>query len=145
MTSFTNPEQRQAHEVNPVTPADYPYFTDKLQARMGLLRSSVIEALSRSTSAQDVEVAGQVHDMKDDAFTERLAEVDQAEIAQQVAEIKDVEAAQRRIQQGEYGRCLACGAAIEWRRLDAYPTAKRCIACQVRCEQTPLASARPRR
>ena len=60
MTSFTNPEHRQAHEVEPVTPADYPYFTVKLQAKMGLLRSSVIEALSRSTSAEDVEVACQV-------------------------------------------------------------------------------------
>lgn len=30
----------------------------------------------------------------------------------------------------------ACGAAIGFKRLDAYPTAKRCIACQRRREKT---------
>jgi len=96
MISYAKPGKYEAHEVKAVTPADYPYFTDKLQARMEFLRSSVIEAfetLLRSKPAQDVEVA----------------EVDLAQTAQEVAELKDIEAAQRRIQQRDMAAAsLAC-------------------------------------
>jgi len=131
MISYAKPGKHEAHAVKAVTPADYPYFTDKLQARMEFLRSSVIEAfetLLHSKSVQDVEVA----------------EVDLAQTAQEVAELKNIEAAQRRIQQREYGCCVACGAAIEWRRLEAYPSAKCCSACQERREQAPTAASRVR-
>ena len=35
---------------------------------------------------------------------------------------------------GAYGKCVDCGDAITYERLDAYPTAKRCITCQSRHE-----------
>ena len=136
MMSRATAQQKESHLVKPVTPADYPYFAQKLQARMGLVRTSVTEAWSRSRSDRDVANAGQVHDLKDEAFSERLAQADLAEISQEVAEIKDIEAAQLRIQLREYGRCLDCGATMDWRRLDAHPTAKRCVACQDRCEHS---------
>ncbi len=123
-------------DVRPVMPADYPYFTKKLRTRLGLVRSSIIEAVARSRLEQDGALADRVHDMKDEAFADLLVEVDQARISQEVAEIKDIEAAQLRIQQQEYGRCLDCRAAIGWRRLDAYPTATRCLGCQERCERS---------
>ena len=37
---------------------------------------------------------------------------------------------------GRYGVCIDCGTAIDFKRLEAYPTAKRCIACQQRRERT---------
>ena len=100
----------------------------------------MLDALARSKSQRDVEIAGQVHDLKDEAFAERLAEVELAQISQELAELQDIEAAQLRIQRGDYGRCGDCGATIERRRLDAYPTAKRCVACQDRREHSPAAS-----
>ena len=45
-----------------------------------------------------------------------------------------VEAAMVRIEDGTYGTCVGCGAAIDPRRLLAYPTASRCHACQSRIE-----------
>jgi DnaK suppressor protein len=40
-----------------------------------------------------------------------------------------VQRALERIEQGEYGDCLGCGEPIDPRRLEADPTATRCIGC----------------
>ncbi len=43
---------------------------------------------------------------------------------------QQVEAALRRIAEGEYGECAACGEDIDPRRLLAQPEAPLCVACQ---------------
>lgn len=43
--------------------------------------------------------------------------------------IQQVEAALKRIEDGEYGYCLSCGEEIEERRLATDPAAPLCIAC----------------
>ena len=45
-------------------------------------------------------------------------------------EIRDIEAANRRLVDGRYGQCVDCGASIPFARLRAFPTAKRCLGCQ---------------
>ncbi|MFK5688320.1 TraR/DksA family transcriptional regulator [Ornithinimicrobium sp. LYQ92] len=52
------------------------------------------------------------------------------------AHLQDVEAAQRRVAEGSYGRCDVCGEPIDPARLEARPTAVTCV---------PHASARPTR
>jgi DnaK suppressor protein len=53
----------------------------------------------------------------------------------ETAELGDIDAALERIEAGSYGQCIDCGVAIPPARLDAYPTAKRCIDCQTMAEQ----------
>ena len=53
----------------------------------------------------------------------------------ETAELGDIEAALKRIQAGTYGQCTDCGVVIPPARLQAYPTAKRCIKCQSLAEQ----------
>ena len=53
----------------------------------------------------------------------------------ETAELGDIEAAMERMDAGTYGQCSDCGVAIAPARLNAYPTAKRCIVCQTRKEQ----------
>jgi RNA polymerase-binding transcription factor DksA len=53
----------------------------------------------------------------------------------QIGELRDIEEAQRRIREGEYGECEQCLAAIGFERLLAYPTATRCITCQTQKEK----------
>lgn len=48
----------------------------------------------------------------------------------ETAELGDIDAALDRIQAGTYGTCSDCGITISAARLNAYPTAKRCIDCQ---------------
>lgn len=49
-------------------------------------------------------------------------------------ELNAVEHALVRIESDEYSECEACGGAIGYARLLAYPTAVRCLACQERQE-----------
>jgi DnaK suppressor protein len=53
----------------------------------------------------------------------------------ETAELGDIEAALERLDAGTYGQCTDCGVTIPPARLNAYPTAKRCIACQTVAEQ----------
>ncbi len=46
-----------------------------------------------------------------------------------------VEAALRRLEEGRYGDCAACGEAIDRGRLRARPEAPLCLACQSEREQ----------
>ena len=53
----------------------------------------------------------------------------------ETAELGDIEAALGRMDAGTYGQCTDCGVTIAPARLNAYPTAKRCIDCQTVAEQ----------
>jgi DnaK suppressor protein len=53
----------------------------------------------------------------------------------ETAELGDIEAALQRLQAGTYGQCTDCGVTIPPARLNAYPTAKRCIDCQSLAEK----------
>ncbi|SIT00553.1 TraR/DksA C4-type zinc finger protein [Alicyclobacillus vulcanalis] len=57
--------------------------------------------------------------------------------------LADVEAALERLKDGTYGRCVDCGQAIPRDRLEAMPTARRCVDCQRRLEKRQLAERRP--
>jgi len=50
---------------------------------------------------------------------------------------QQVDAALRRMLEGEYGECASCGEDIDLRRLDAQPEAPLCVACQSLRERAP--------
>jgi DnaK suppressor protein len=45
-------------------------------------------------------------------------------------QLKDIEDALNRLEEGTYGKCLACGEVIQPARLEIMPTAAFCIECQ---------------
>jgi DnaK suppressor protein len=49
--------------------------------------------------------------------------------------VGEIDAALQRIDSGEYGICESCGDAIEERRLDAVPWARRCFADETEFEK----------
>ncbi len=51
------------------------------------------------------------------------------------AELADVEHALRRLDEGTYGRCEACGRPIDEARLDAIPAARLCLDDQATAER----------
>ena len=64
---------------------------------------------------------------------------DPAEAADQsrdFEELRSIDAARRRLDDGSYGICTDCGVDIGWERLRAEPEAARCIDCQRRHETT---------
>lgn len=49
--------------------------------------------------------------------------------ARRAQELRRIEAALQRLEEGEYGWCVECGEAIESKRLDVDPAAPRCAGC----------------
>jgi DnaK suppressor protein len=92
------------------------------------------ESLAETVKA--AEKAGETVEL-DQARVGRLSRMDALQAQQMALETERrnrarlmlVQRALERIEQGEYGDCLGCGEPIDPRRLEADPTATRCIAC----------------
>ncbi len=55
--------------------------------------------------------------------------------------IKKIDTALRRIDEGTFGECEACGDPIELRRLEARPTATLCVSCKEEEERKEVLTA----
>lgn len=115
----------------------------QLGGRFDELRAEVRQELLSSSNERYIRLAGRVHDSGDEAVADLLADVNLAIINQHVKEIQDIEAAQLRMGKGVYGICIDCNDNIGYKRLKAYPTAKRCYDCQARYEKTQPRSGHP--
>jgi len=123
--------QQQIHE-----------FKSILEQRYRELREIIRQALMQSDEQSYIELAGQVQDMENSSVADLLVDVALADIDRHVEEIRDIDAALMRIADGSYGVCTDCDEAIDVKRLEAYPTAKRCRPCQEKYENR---SGGPRR
>lgn len=110
------------------------HFEQRLAHRREELREIIRQELASTQREDYTELAGMVHDAGDESFAELLRGVNLTNRARELEEMQDVEAALERIKNGVYGTCVDCGDDIGQDRLEAYPTAKRCIACQNRRE-----------
>lgn len=68
------------------------------------------------------------HDPEGSTLSGEWAQVDALERAAR-AERAEIRAARERLAAGVYGACEVCGRPIPDARLEARPTARRCIAC----------------
>src|SRR3970040_354877 len=109
---------------------------DRLRARDLELRQTIHNALVNTEDKTYAEVAGRVLDVAEQSVADMFADDKIIMIQKEVAEQTDVAAALARITNGTYGACVDCGDEIGVKRLDAYPTAKRCIRCQTHYEKT---------
>lgn len=107
-----------------------------MDARNVALRAEIREALLRSGDEHFKDITGGVADVGDESVADAVTDLDAAAMGRQIREIRDIEAAQKRIQDGSYGTCIDCGAEIGYERLCVYPTAKRCLTCQGQREKT---------
>lgn len=119
--------------------------TIALTAAIRERRDQLIEEIrgdaARSRGEPYAAVAGAVHDLADEAVADQIGDLKRAELARDVAELEELEAAARRLADGNYGICIDCKAEIAIERLFARPGVLRCLACQQRFENTH-ASAR---
>jgi len=123
---------------------EYSHFEHKLRQRWSELRDETRKALLRADSEGYADIAGRVSDLEDQSLADLLVDVNLAEIDRDVDEIRAIERALRRIALGTYGICVSCGQPIERQRLEAYPTASRCAACQRAYEHEHATAPTPR-
>ncbi len=111
-------------------------FKAKLNDRFIALRREISEELLNADREQFGDLAGKVYDTGDAALADLLVDIELAAVDRHIREIRDIDAALMRIAEGSYGICCDCNDPIVIERLEAYPTAKRCIACQEIHERT---------
>lgn len=124
--------------------AEYSHFEHRLRKRWCELRDETRATLTRSDNESYAEIAGRVGDLEDQSLADLLVDVNLAEVTRDVEEIRAIERALKRIALGTYGICVSCGQPIERQRLEAYPTANRCAACQRAYEHDHMGAATPR-
>lgn len=111
-------------------------FQDKLKDRFNVLREEIRQELLNSNQESYIELAGKVHNMEEASVADMLVDLQLASIGRHIDEIRDIDAALLRIERRRYGICCDCSTDIDEQRLQVSPTAKRCLACQQRYEQT---------
>ena len=87
-------------------------------------------SLVESTQAQMAEKARDLADVSDRASEGFEGELAVGLLAVEAAQLEDIEAAIRRIDDGTYGLCADCGKPIPRRRLEVLPFAKHCLVCK---------------
>jgi len=112
-------------------------FRTQLKERFTALREEIRQEMLASDEAHYVDLAGRVNDLEERAVADLLVDLDLANIDRHVDEIRDIDAALIRLAEGNYGACIDCDQPIPVARLQANPTAKRCLNCQTAHEKEP--------
>jgi len=109
------------------------YFKELLLERKKQIEKNILETKNEIEELKNVEV----NDDGDYASlcTDNL--IDSAINNQQVKELKEIEEALKKIEDGTYGICEMCGEPIRKLRLKVKPYAKYCIVCREIIEKEP--------
>ena len=105
-----------------------PWQKDQQHRALERRREILLAELERDAARLREERTGERTDVTPD--------LDQADLSRDQHELRELEAAQRRLDDGTYGICTDCGVEIGFERLHAEPEAARCIDCQRRHEKT---------
>lgn len=128
-----------------LTQSELDQLVEKLKTDYQALLREVRDELENTGDQHRIDLLNsEPGDAGDESMANALSDFNVARVDRQVQEIRDIEAALRRVKDGEYGVCTDCGDDIGFNRLQAYPTAKRCIICQQKREQEYAQEGHPK-
>ena len=119
-----------------LTNAQLEKLKAKLLERQRMLTEEVREKREQAATEGADEPFGVVGDAGDESVLRMITDLDITEAGRDVEELRDIDAALRRMEDGSYGTCNECGQEIGYPRLEVQPTATRCIADQEKFEKT---------
>jgi DnaK suppressor protein len=107
---------------------------DALEYRLAELTGEVQDAESARRAPVD---PTEVDDLEEKAQRVEAGDIVEAEEQRDLGELRLVQGALRRLDEGVYGDCADCGRPIGLDRLFAQPAAQRCASCQTAWEDRP--------
>jgi RNA polymerase-binding protein DksA len=117
-----------------------PQQSQELKAVVDERRAALLRELGQDLDRMRTDgldqVVGAVPDPGDESVQSLIQDLDQAEASRDLAELRTLDAARARLDDGSYGICSNCGQDIGFERLRANPGAERCIRCQTQFEKT---------
>lgn len=105
-----------------------------LDERERALRADLFREVNEKDEYTDV--ASEAPDPGDSSFANLAVDLGNAAVTRDLTELRAVEAAHQRLENGTYGICVNCEAEIPYERLKVQPTAERCAPCQEHYEKT---------
>ncbi len=117
-----------------LTRAQIDSFRRRLQTRRDELEAALRAGTENPIDKNLTEQSASVRDPGDESVALTTADASMKELQSDTEEIRAIDSALERMDQGVYGKCLDCGGDIPLARLEAYPTAERCTECQARRE-----------
>jgi DnaK suppressor protein len=119
-------------------------FRKTIATRREALQTEIHGDVARARDETYGELAGPVVDTADESVATLMSDLDNAETSRDLNELRDLEAAQKRLDEGSYGMCVTCGQEIALERLRAVPGAARCMKCQQVHEKTYARQGEPK-
>lgn len=107
----------------------------RLNQRAAELETEIAAKEQRQPAHNGQQEQHEVMDRGEEANHHIRVEVRNAEIDRDRTELRNIAVARERIETGSYFECVDCGKTINIERLEAQPTATRCIACQEKAEK----------
>jgi len=128
-----------------LTQSQIDQLTKKLNENNQALLREVRNELENSGDQHRIDLLNnEPGDIGDESMANALADFNVARLDRQIQGMRDIEAAFQRIKDGGYGVCIECGDDVGFARLQAYPTAKRCIVCQEKREREYVQEGHPK-
>jgi DnaK suppressor protein len=119
-----------------LTDFDRDQVEQRLRERAEEITARRASLVQSSANMQDSELADYDQHPADQGTETFEQEMDETTDMLLAEELRQVEIAQQRLAEGEYGTCIDCGKQIPVARLEAVPEAIRCIEDQARYEAT---------
>jgi DnaK suppressor protein len=119
-----------------LTNAQLDKLRTKLLDRQQVLIVEVRDKREQAATEGSDEPFGVVGDAGDESVLRMITDLDITEAGRDIEELRDIDGALRRMDDGSYGTCDDCGQEIGFPRLEVQPTATRCIADQEKYEKT---------
>ncbi len=119
-----------------ITAAERTTLRKQLEERRKMLRAELSAKLNEQDNPALLGLRNRMEETDDWAVADLETALDVAEVSRDAGELREVEGALARMQDGTYGECQECGQPIPYGRLAAQPSAPRCIACQERLESS---------
>lgn len=107
---------------------------EKISQREAALKADIRRELELQDNFTDI--ASELADPGDVSFADLTIDLGNAAVTRDVNELRDLQAAKKRIGGGTYGNCRECGLEIPFERLEVQPAAERCTPCQDMYEKT---------
>lgn len=119
-----------------LTPGQTDELRRMIESRRQVLQAELHDGTERAREASFEDLAGAAPDAGDESVATLIGDIDHADVSRDMTELRALDAARGRMDEGSYGVCVDCGSEIEYERLKAAPAAFRCISCQRLHEKT---------
>lgn len=127
------PAAARGHKNSSEKPSEQAVLA-RLNKRAAELETEIASKEQRQPAHDGQQQQHEVMDRGEEANAHVRTEIRNAEIDRDRTELRNIALARERLEAGSYFDCVDCGKTINAARLEAQPTATRCIACQEKAE-----------